>query len=213
MPSKSKPQGAAFAGTRLIARGPLLEVARAAKEASDHGARGRIRLFEDATGRRVDLDLRGSADDVVARLAAIRPDVAGREVGADAAPTTKGPGRPRLGVVSKEVTLLPRHWAWLGAQRGGASATLRRLVDDARKRYEGRDRVRRAQDSAYRFMSAMAGNEAGFEEAARALYAGDQARFDEESESWPPDVREHARRLAADAFRTSRPRTRDSRGS
>jgi hypothetical protein len=112
----------------------------------------------------------------------------------------RGRGRPKLGVVSKEVTLLPRHWAWLGTQRGGASATLRRLVDEARRRNEGRDQVRRSQDATYRFMNAMVGDAPGFEEALRALYAGDAARFDQESAPWAPDVREHARRLASAAF-------------
>jgi hypothetical protein len=105
-----------------------------------------------------------------------------------------------LGVVSKEVTLLPRHWAWLAAQRGSVSATLRRVIDEARHLHEERDAVRRAQDSAYRFISLMAGSEPRFEEAIRALYRCDAARFDAETAPWPPDVRDHARTLAGPAF-------------
>ena len=111
-----------------------------------------------------------------------------------------GPGRPRLGVVAREVTLLPRHWDWLNDQPGGASAALRRLVDQARKANAGRDRIRRAQEATYRFMSAMAGDEPGFEEATRALFAGRPAVFDALTDAWPPDVRDHSRKLAAPAF-------------
>ena len=112
----------------------------------------------------------------------------------------RGPGRPRLGVVAREVTLLPRHWEWLGTQPGGASAALRRLVESARRDGAGKDRVRAAQESAYRFMLAVAGNEPGFEEATRALFAGHAARFGECLAAWPPDVRAHALRVSAAAF-------------
>ena len=117
----------------------------------------------------------------------------------------RGRGRPRLGVVSKEVTLLPRHWAWLGLQRGSVSATLRRLIDEAKRTHEGRDAVRGAQDTAYRFMAATVGNQPSFEEAIRALYRGDQARFSSATEGWPPDLREHSRRLSEEAFRVPAP--------
>lgn len=190
----------AFQGTRLLASGRLLEVARSVKRAADRADEEAVLVFDDATGRTVELDLRGSADEVVQRLAGEGEDRADAEGDPPADKPNRGRGRPRLGVVAREVTLLPRHWAWLGAQRGGASAALRRLVDEARNRYEHRDRVRQAQDSAYRFMSKMAGNEAGFEEAIRALYAGDRERFHAESERWPEDVRRYAHELAEDAF-------------
>jgi hypothetical protein len=102
--------------------------------------------------------------------------------------------------VAREVTLLPRHWAWLGEQPGGASVALRKLVDAARKANEGKDRLRRAQDSTYRFMSAMAGNFTGFEEAVRALFGGDAARFEKFVAKWPAGVRHHAMKLAASVF-------------
>jgi len=103
-------------------------------------------------------------------------------------------------VVAREVTLLPRHWEWLNEQPGGASVTLRRLVEDARRSTAGETLVRRAREACYRFMNAMAGNEPGFEEALRALYAGDAGRFETLTEVWPVDVRDHARRLAAKGF-------------
>lgn len=111
-----------------------------------------------------------------------------------------GVGRPRLGVVAREVTLLPRHWQWLSAQPGGASAALRRLVDEARRTHAGRDAQRAAAERAYRFMSAIAGHEPGFEDASRALFAQDGAKFASRIEAWPHDVRIHLERLAQGAF-------------
>jgi uncharacterized protein len=171
----------AFAGARRIAAGELAHVALKAKEAIDRGARAPILLFDDATSEHIDLDFRGTPDDVLKRL-------------------PRGRGRPRLGVVAREVTLLPRHWEWLSGQPGGASVALRKLVEQARRDHDGRDRIRRAQESAYRFMSAMAGDRPGFEEAARALFAGDRARFDRLVKPWPADIRDHARKLAAVAL-------------
>ena len=100
----------------------------------------------------------------------------------------------------REVTLLPRHWEYLNRQPGGASVALRKLVEEARRANEQTDRVRAAKESAYRFMSAMAGNEPGFEEATRALFSGDQRKFDIMVGAWPPAVRDHARKLATGAL-------------
>jgi uncharacterized protein len=110
------------------------------------------------------------------------------------------PGRPKLGVVAREVTLLPQDWEWLGQQPGGASSALRKLVLAARRSNAGADRVRQAQLICYRFISAIAGDEAGFEEATRALYAGREQDFSAHIQSWPDDIRDHARALAAVAF-------------
>ena len=110
------------------------------------------------------------------------------------------PGRPRLGVVAREVTLLPVHWQWLNGQPGGASVTLRKLVEAARRVNAAKDRIRSAREAAYRFMTAMSGNAPGFEEAIRALFAGNRARFEEFTESWPVDLRDHARRMASPSF-------------
>ena len=191
----------AFAGLRRIASGTLSEVAIAVKAAFDRDRNTTVLVFDDVTSEQIDFDLSASDAELVERLA--RAGRAGGGVAADGASPAvapRGPGRPRLGVVAREVTLLPRHWEWLNGQPGGASVALRKLVEQARKANEGRDRQRRAQESAYRFMSALAGNLPGFEEATRALFAADRARFDELVEPWPPDVRVHARNLAADAF-------------
>ena len=198
-------QCTAFAGLRRIASGPLSAVARAVREAVDAGERDAVLIFDDATSRVVDVDLRGTPDDVAARYGAGANGSAGARPTAtdagDGSPyrdslTPRGRGRPRLGVVAREVTLLPRHWDWLATQPGGASAAVRRLVDSARQASADKDRVRAAKESAYRFMSAMAGNEPGFEEATRALFANNRERFAEMTAQWPRDVRDHARMLA-----------------
>jgi hypothetical protein len=191
----------AFEGTRRIASGPLPEVALRVKEVMDRGERAPVLIFDDATSDLIELDFRGTALEVVERLAA--SPAANVPDGSPIPPeleTRRKPGRPRLGVVAREVTLLPRHWEWLNRQPGGASVAMRRLVEEARRVNESRDRVRHAQEVAYRFMSAMAGNEPGFEEALRSLFAADSARFNVHLEAWPIDVRDHSRKLAADAF-------------
>jgi len=181
----------AFAEARQIASGPLTAVALAVKRAVDAGETGTILIFDDATSEPVELDLRGSLADVEARYA-------GPVVETDSG--QRRPGRPKLGVVAKEVTLLPRHWDWLNRQPGGASVTLRKLVEEARRANASADLKRQARDAAYRFMTAMAGNEPGYEEATRGLFAGDATRFATHSRLWPPDIRAHARKLASTAF-------------
>jgi uncharacterized protein len=184
----------AFHGTKRIASGPLADVAAKVKAVTDRGDPGIILIFDDATAEQVEVDLRGSVQDVIARLSGSSENVP------PSRPEQRGPGRPKLGVVAREVTLLPRHWEWLARQPGGASVALRKLVDEARRANGGKDRRREAQAAAYRFMAALAGNERGFEEAARALFAGNATRFDEVTAVWPRDVRDYAKALAAPAF-------------
>jgi hypothetical protein len=171
--------------------GPLQEVALAVKRAEQRAAE-RVAIFSDATGRAIDLDLRGSDDEIAARLP---PGPTALEPAAPSEP--RGRGRPKLGVVAREVTLLPRHWEWLNAQPGGASVALRKLVEAARRANGDRDRSRAARDAAYHFMSAMAGNLPEFEEATRALFADDERRrFTVLIAAWPDDIRDHIVRLA-----------------
>jgi hypothetical protein len=189
----------AFEGSRRIASGDLAHVAVKTKPVIDRGGKGPVLIFHDRTGELIEVDFRGTVEDVLERLAG-KDGGPAPGVQAAAEPEARGPGRPKLGVVAREVTLLPRHWDWLGTQSGGASVALRKLVEEARRANDGKDRLRQAQEAAYRFLSAMAGNQAGFEEATRALFGGNQERFNEMSESWPPDVREHARKMAGAAF-------------
>lgn len=188
----------AFVGMRRIASGLLEEVVLAAREAFDRDGHSSILIFDDVTSEQIDVDLSAAGADLMARFPRAGAAASADDVATGTVP--RGPGRPRLGVVAREVTLLPRHWEWLNEQPGGASVALRKLVEVARKANEGRDRQRRAQEAAYRFMSALAGNLPGFEEAIRALFAGDRARFEEMTAPWPPDVRDHASHLAAVAF-------------
>ena len=181
----------AFEGQRRLASGPLAEIALAAKRAEQHASEP-IAIFSDVTGRAVDLDLRGSTEEILARLTA----AAGTAQDTTMPSEPRGRGRPRLGVVAREVTLLPRHWEWLNAQPGGASVTLRKLVDAARRTSGDADRQRAAREAAYYFMSAMAGNFPGFEEASRALFADDRRRFTGLIAAWPADIRDHVVKLA-----------------
>lgn len=196
----------AFVGHRHIASGNLMEVAVKAKEQVDRGENGLITVFHNETGNLIDLDFRGSVDEFLARLDRRQSGTGSGDIAAEGAGTgprkteatdrkRSGPGRPRLGVVGREVTLLPRHWEWLNAQPGGASVTLRKLVEKARKEGQAAERARRLRDGAYRFMSFMAGDFPDFEEAARALFAKDYERLDTLIRKWPDDVREHVRRL------------------
>jgi hypothetical protein len=177
----------AFEGQRRLVSGPLQEVALAVKRAEQRNAE-MVAIFSDATGRAIDLDLRGSDDEIVARLP---PAPA-----APAAAPPRGRGRPKLGVVAREVTLLPRHWEWLTTQPGGASVALRKLVEAARRTNGDTDRSRAARDAAYHFMSAMAGNLPRFEEATRALFGDERRRFASLIAAWPGDIRDHIVRLA-----------------
>ena len=174
----------AFAGPRMIAAGALADVALAVKAALEELPYEALLVFDDATGTVIDLDLRGDARDIAARLAEPAP------------PKVAGRGRPKLGVVAREVTLLPRHWDWLAAQPGGASQALRRLIDRARADDGGQTDRKARQEAAYRFMSAMAGDRPGFEEASRALFANDVPRFVACMAEWPADIRDYTLRLA-----------------
>ena len=203
------PPCTAFDGERRLASGPLDQVALALKTAAEGGAAGPLLLYGDASGRVIDVDIRGTPQEVVARLAASASGIIEREVLAAASPSStpsakealqdaepRGRGRPKLGVVAREVTLLPRHWDWLGAQPGGASVALRKLVEAARRDNQAGEQSRRRRDAAYHFMSAMAGDLPGFEEATRALYANQRERLLDLIAVWPRDLREHAIRLA-----------------
>lgn len=199
-----------FDGYRRIASGSLQANALVVKRALESGTAGPVLIFDDATGRSIDVDTRGLDEEVVARLAATvatakraeplraEPSPSPAEPGSSEAPAEepRGRGRPKLGVIPREVTLLPRHWKWLATQPGGASVALRKLVEEARRVHGDKDRARKAQERAYHFMSAMAGDLPGFEEATRALFANDRSKFSELIATWPGDVRDHAIGLA-----------------
>lgn len=201
----------AFEGMRLLSAGALIDVALAVKAATREND-DPILVFDDATGRVIDLDLRGSKADIAARLPKFLGGSTPHTTPEDTSTTPatgvdkRGRGRPKLGVVPREVTLLPRHWDWLGAQPGGASVTLRRLVDEARRAGASSELQREARETAYRFMSAISGNLPGFEEATRALFAGDASRFASAVAAWPDAIAAYAMMLAAQGLTPSAPR-------
>ena len=176
----------AFSEDRLIAFGSLPTVLSAAKLYIDGSEDPRLLIFEDRTGRQVDFDFSGTLEEVQAR--ALPPK------------ERTGPGRPKLGVISREVSLLPRHWQWLEDQPQGISAGLRRLIDEARKRNPGELRARKGREAVNKFMTAIAGNRANYEEATRALFASDNARFEELTAEWPEDIRAHLLRVLEDSL-------------
>lgn len=187
--SSRSPSYSAFAGDRLIAFGTLGDVLRAAKAYIDSGEDPQLLIFEDRSGRQLDFDFSGSPEEVLARAL---PPLA-----------RTGPGRPKLGVVSREVSLLPRHWEWLEAQPQGISAGLRRLVEEARKRNPGEQRARKGREALSKFMTAIAGDRPNYEEATRALFASDHARFEELIGDWPEDIRAHLLRVLEDSLSPS----------
>jgi uncharacterized protein len=198
----SPPTCTAFRGDTVLAAGPLAEIALFVKDA---GGPDGVLAFDDETGTVIDLDLRGSNADILARYPDPQPTDEARS-------EARGRGRPKLGVVAREVTLLPRHWDWLSSQPGGASVVLRRLVEQERRagdtkhqrrsaqeaayKFMTKHQRRSAQEAAYKFMSAMGGDLPGFEEATRALFANDRGRFEEQISGWPRDIRAYAVRLA-----------------
>lgn len=229
MSPEALPRFTCFNGHLRLVTGPLETVALAVKQAAERGAVGPLLIFDDSTGRSIDIDTRGSDQEVLARLATHPANITSTDgcaaseqpddpvratadsIDADAPATQpRGRGRPKLGVVAREVTLLPRHWDWLNAQPGSASVVLRKLVDEARRTHVEKDRRRSAQERAYHFMSAMAGDLPGFEEATRMLFANDPPRFRELVASWPEDVRDHAIALSFGADHDVRQTTLES---
>ncbi|MFM0741917.1 DUF2239 family protein [Paraburkholderia xenovorans] len=197
----------AFEGHRRIASGTLSDVALAVRDLLARGEQAPVLIFDDVTSRPIEFDLRGTPEQIVERIAATERAAEPAEQSPqspaaldDEAP--RGRGRPKLGVVAREVTLLPRHWDWLNAQSGGASVALRKLVETARLAGDDKARKRAAQESVYRFMTALAGNLPNYEDATRALYADDRTRFDTIVATWPDDVCDHSLQLAASAFAT-----------
>ncbi|MEY4563336.1 MAG: hypothetical protein RLZZ618_2613 [Pseudomonadota bacterium] len=191
----------AFDGERLIASGSLPAVVTQAKRVIDRGLKSPVLLFDAVSSDTIEIDFRGSLAEVLKRLP-VEPEPAPlQEDDITVTPDApRGRGRPRLGVVAREVTLLPRHWEWLNGQPGGASVALRKLVEEARRVNAGRDAARKSRDAAYRFMSVMACAQESFEEAARALFAIQREAFESQIASWPEDVRKHVLGLATPSF-------------
>ncbi|MEO5668766.1 MAG: DUF2239 family protein [Bdellovibrionota bacterium] len=182
----------AFDGTTFVAKGPLESVVAKIKKISAKTAPTALLIFSDTTGVTIDLDLSGSPKEIAARMRIYLPR--------EESESSKGPGRPRLGVIAREISLLPQHWEWLATQSGGASASLRRLVEDAKKSSLTKNLTKQAQERTYKFISVLAGDLPRYEEALRALYRKNEDGFREEISAWPKDIRRHAQELAAPVF-------------
>ena len=202
------PSYTSFDGHKRIATGSLSVNALAVKHALKSGVPSALLTICDQSGQVVEIDTRGSDAEMLARLPPEEFQLHKNEsalIDSEESDGPRGPGRPKLGVVAREVTLLPRHWDWLAAQPSSASVTLRKLVEEALRANVDRDRQRRASECAYHFMSVIAGDMAGFEEASRALFANDAAKFRQQTEAWPADVRDYVRCLAYPLPRTEVP--------
>ncbi|MBZ0266003.1 DUF2239 family protein [bacterium] len=176
----------AFLHNKIIASGKIDEVVSVARQKINQGENARIAIFDDETAYVIDIDFRGSEADVLGRLndhpmLQQKPE----------SQTKRSPGRPKLGVVPREVGLLPRHWEWLSSQRGGASAALRKLVDEARQRGQAKELIRKTEEAAHRFMWDMASNSPDFEEASRAFYAHNFDTFQDYMKNWDDDIVEY----------------------
>lgn len=178
----------AFAGARLLAEGSAAEVLPVLKHRLEQGSEPAL-LFDVASGQQVELDLTRSLGELLER---------------ESGGAARGPGRPRLGVISREVSLLPRHWQWLEAQPSGASAAIRRLVEHALRQNPGHERARRIRASLNHVLTALAGDRPNYEEATRALFADDVARFEALIARWPKDLRAYAAREARAAHAAER---------
>lgn len=181
----------AFEGGRKIASGEFEQVAALVRSRVDRDHGSAALIFDDETGHTIEIDHRG------------RPGYSDSYFVSPASEQTEqlaGPGRPKLGVIAREVTLLPRHWEWLGRQRGGASAAIRRLVEEARRVSSVDEQRRISQEAAYRFLTVIAGDAPGYEEALRALFASDADKFEDATSQWSKDIKDYAWRLASDAF-------------
>jgi uncharacterized protein len=183
-------QWIAFDGPTRIAQGAPRETAFLAKQYFERRPDASILFFDAVTSKQIDIDLRIGAEHLERVL----------EYLCNPPTPPRSPGRPKLGVVPREITLLPRHWDWLATQQGGASVALRKLVEQAMRANGPADDKRAAQEAAYRFMTALAGDERDYEEAIRALYAGDRQKLESCIGTWPDDVRAHVLKLVENVF-------------
>lgn len=182
----------AFDAHSLIAYGDLAEVVLKIKGSIGKASISTILIFSDITGKTIDFNFHGSKQEILKRLE-VYTSVQ------DAEPSS-GPGRPKLGVVSREVSLLPRHWEWLATQRGGASATIRTLIEDTMKKASAGQSAKQIQDRVYQIMSVLAGDLSDYEEALRAMYKKDKKSFLGYIEGWPKDVQNYLVKSSKEIF-------------
>ena len=182
----------AFEGFQICAHGSLDSVAISIKQRLKKDPTTQFLIFSNSSGKQMDLDLSGSQKVILERLKIYQAS--------HFSPAT-GPGRPKLGVISREVSLLPQHWEWLSNQSGGASATIRRLVDEKIKEpVSAENQIKQAQEVVYRVLSSLAGNLPNYEDVIRFLYRRDKKSFRNAMSDWPKDVVSHTMALSKRVF-------------
>ena len=189
---KSQFSYTAFGNEKLIAHGSLDEVVLKIKRWHDKNSTGSLLVFNDFTGKTMEFDLRGSEKEVLQKIEMFIPQ--------DTAAVSVGPGRPKLGVVTREVSLLPQHWEWLASQPEGASAALRKLVEGAKKNLVMKESVKQVQERVYKIMSILAGDLPQYEEALRSLYRRNAENFKQHTAIWSPDIKEYVMKIAEPVF-------------
>jgi len=184
----------AFEGYKLLSHGDIETVALDVRKALKKDSNKSVLIFSDSTGRQIDLNLNGYESEVLERLKVFAAPPVSTHIG--------GVGRPKLGVVSREISLLPQHWEWLSNQEGGASSVIRRLIDAKMNTslLSAKEKTKKVQEVVYKFLSAVAGNLPNFEEVVRYLYRKDKKKFEDLMSDWPSDVSKHASFLAKEAF-------------
>lgn len=189
---KSQFSYTAFGNEKLIAHGSLDEVVLKIKRWNDKNTTASLLVFNDFTGKTMEFDLRGSEKDVLQKIEMFIPQ--------DVSAVSPGPGRPKLGVITREVSLLPQHWEWLASQPEGASAALRKLVEGAKKNLVMKESVKQVQERAYKIMSILAGDLPQYEEALRSLYRKNEENFKQHIAMWSPDIKDYVIKIAAPVF-------------
>ena len=181
----------AYGPTSCIGQGELTDVALAAHRFLRTHPDQSALILQDSTCQIIDLDLSGD-EALLERKANHYPIRSQAPV-----PDSKDP-------ITGEITLLPRHWQWLAEQGGNASATLRRLIDEARRdpKQKADNECRRRQQLTYRFCQALCGDFQGYEDALRALYAADKDSFKTHISTWPADFALRAEALAEPIWAT-----------
>jgi hypothetical protein len=188
---KSEFSYTAFGNGKLIVHGGLDEVVLKIKRWNDKNTTGSLLVFNDFTGKTMEFDLRGSEKDVLQRIEMFLPQET---------VVAAGPGRPKLGVVTREVSLLPQHWEWLASQPEGASGALRKLVEGAKKNLVMKETVKQVQERTYKIMSILAGDFPQYEEALRSLYRKNEETFKQHIATWTPDIKDYVMKTAEPVF-------------
>lgn len=183
----------AFDNTSIIAHGSLRDVILKTKKILGKSENSSFLIFSDSTGKTIDFNFQGTEKEILKRLEIFVSN-------SDEKIELARPGRPKLGVISREISLLPRHWEWLATQSSGASSSIRNLIEDAIKKSTSKVSLKQQQEKVYRVMTTLAGDLDGYEEAIRSLYKRDRESFIKFTKGWSKDLRSYLEKLTNDVF-------------